>query len=87
MRVGRPELGFLDAETPQARAWCALARRDYAAARQALTEYEHELAALPQKWEADPGQGIRYILCYPDQFFQIERRALNALLERADLQG
>jgi hypothetical protein len=77
------EEGFLRADAPQDRAWRALTMRDFEAARQALMEYEHILAALPQQWEAAPSEGLRQILANPDAIFQVQRRALAALLERA----
>jgi hypothetical protein len=74
--------GFLTADAVD-RAWRALAENDLEAARRALLEYEHTLAALPEKWEAAPSEGLLQILAHPDSLFQVERRALAALLDRA----
>jgi hypothetical protein len=77
------EGGFLAAEAPADRAWRALAKRDLVAAQRALVDYEQSLAALPEKWEAAPSEGLRQILGIPDLLFQVERRALAALRDRA----
>ena len=77
------EEDFLVVDAPGDRAWRALAKRDLEAARQALGEYEHFLAALPERWEANPPEGLRQILAVPDALFQVERRALAALLGQA----
>jgi hypothetical protein len=76
------EEGFLLADSPADRAWRALAKRDLEAARRALVDYEQILAALPEKWEAAPSEGLRQILGTPHTLFQVERRALAALLGR-----
>jgi hypothetical protein len=75
------EGGFLSADAFD-RAWRALAEKDLEAGRRALLEYEHILAALPEKWEAAPSDGLLQILAHPDSLFHCERRALAALLFR-----
>lgn len=77
------EEDFLRVDAPSDRVWCALAMQDFADAREALTEYEQILAALPQQWEAAPREGLRQILSSPDAVLQVQRRALAALLGRA----
>jgi hypothetical protein len=77
------EEGFLGGDEPSERVWCALARRDFEAARRAFVKYEQFLAALPEKWEAAPKEGLFQILSMPDLVLQVQRRALAALLDRA----
>lgn len=77
------EEGFLAPNaTPADRAWLSLARGNREEARRALHEYEQFVATLPALWEQIPEQGIREILTFPSAFFELERRALAALLER-----
>jgi hypothetical protein len=77
------EGGFLRADVLADRPWRAVAQHDLEAARHALTDYEHLLATLQEKWKAAPSEGLREILAFPDVFLQVERRALAALLDRA----
>lgn len=75
--------GFLEAAgAPSDRAWVALTKGDREQAAKALADHEQVVSTLRAQWEENPKEGLVQILTLPSALFQLERRALSALVDR-----
>ena len=75
------EEGQLSPAISSERAWLALATGDRAGARDALADYDDELARRAQTWSAADAVALRRIAGVPGEVLRAESRALHALVD------